>query len=97
MTKSHARLPKDRRGRNTPMDYPREGPELREMMDLQVWKQRREEMMREVEQNRLAKALRDSRKRRTGANNRASSLAWELERIAGRLLKLLRSLKRAGQ
>lgn len=68
------------------------------MMDLQIWKQRREEMMREVEQNRLAKALRDSRKKqRTGANNRASSLAWELKRIAGRLLKLLRSLKRAGQ
>ncbi len=67
-------------------------------MDLQVWKQRREEIMHEVEQNRLAKALRDSRKkRRAGANNRASSSAWELRRIAGRLLKLLRSLKRAGQ
>jgi hypothetical protein len=68
------------------------------MMDLQTWKQRREEMMREAEQNRLAKALRDSRKkRRIGANNRASSLAWELKRLTGRLLKLLRSLKRAGQ
>ena len=71
---------------------------MREWMDLQVWKQRREEMVREVEQNRLAKALRESRKkRRTGANNRASSLVWELKRGAGRLLKLLRSLKRAGQ
>jgi hypothetical protein len=80
------------------MDYPREGLEMREWMDLQIWKQRHEEMMREVEQNRLAKALRQSRKkRRTGANNRALSLAWELKRIAGRLLKLLRSLKRAGQ
>ncbi len=67
------------------------------MVDLQIWKQRREEMMREAEQNRLAKALRESRKRRTGANNWASSLAWELKRIAGRLLKLLRSLTRAGQ
>lgn len=32
-------------------------------MDLQVWKQSREEMMRESEQNRLGKALRVSRKR----------------------------------
>lgn len=65
--------------------------EMGEMMDLQVWKQRRVEMMREVEQNRLAKALRESRKRR-GAESGASSLAWELKRIVGRLLKLLRSL-----
>jgi hypothetical protein len=65
--------------------------ETGEMMDLQVWKQRRVEMMREVEQNRLAKALRESRKRR-GAEGGASSLAWELKRIVGRLLKLLRSL-----
>ena len=50
----------------------------------------------EVEQNRLAKALWEARKRR-GVEGRASSLAWELKRIAGRLLKLLRSLKRAGQ
>ena len=73
---------------------------MREMMDLQVWKQRREEMMREAEQNRLAKALRDSRKKRRGAGRAwtlARALAWELKRIAGRLLKRLRSLKRAGQ
>ena len=42
-------------------------------MDLQIWERRREEMLREVEQNRLAKVLRDSRKRR-GAG-RTSSLA----------------------
>ena len=65
--------------------------EMGEMMDLQVWKQRRVEMMREVEQNRLAKALRESRKLR-GAEGGGSSLAWELKRIVGRLLKLLRSL-----
>ena len=34
------------------------------MMDLQIWKQRREEMMYEARQNRLAKALRESRKGR---------------------------------
>ncbi len=64
-------------------------------MDFEIWKQRREEMMREAEQNRLAKTLRESRKWR-GAG-RASPLAWELKRVTGRLLKLLRSLKRAGQ
>jgi hypothetical protein len=63
------------------------------MMDLQVCKQRREEMMHEVQQNRLAKGLRESRKRR--GVGRASSLAWELRRGAGRLRKLLRSLMRA--
>jgi hypothetical protein len=44
------------------------------MMDLQVFKQRREELMREVRQDRLAKDLRDSRERRvTGL---ATSLVW---------------------
>jgi hypothetical protein len=98
MTKSHDRLPKDRRGRNTPMEYPREGPEMREMMDLQIWKQRRQEMLHEVEQNRLAKALRDSRKKRRGAGRAwtlAWALAWELKRLAGHLLKLLRSVRSA--
>lgn len=51
---------------------------MREMMDFEIWKQRREEMMREVEHNRLAKALRDSRKR--PGPRRASSPAWELKR-----------------
>ncbi len=35
---------------------------MKEMMDLHPWKQRREEMVREVRRNRLTKALRDSRK-----------------------------------
>lgn len=62
---------------------------MREMMDLQLINQRREEMLREVQQKRLAKALRDSRKRRDGG--RTQSAAWELKRIAGRLLTFLRS------
>ena len=65
---------------------------MHEMMNFEVWKQNREEMMREAEQNRLAKALRESRERR--GLGRASALAWELKRAVGRLLKLLRSLKR---
>jgi hypothetical protein len=60
---------------------------LHEMMDSWIWKQRREEVMREVELNRLSKGLRATRKRRAG---RRSTLVWEIERQAGRLLKFLR-------
>jgi hypothetical protein len=70
-------------------------PKMREsMFDFETWKQHREELMREVEQNRLAKELRGSRKRR--GSGRASSPLWELQRIVGRFLKLLRSLRNAG-
>ena len=68
----------------------REGSEKREMMDLELWKQRREELMHEAKQNRLARALRDPRKRR--AAGLASSPAWELRRGAGLLRKFVRSL-----
>ena len=67
-------------------------PRMHEMMSLQLVKQSREEVMRQTEQNRLAKALSDSRKRR--GSGRVSALAWELKRIAGRLRKLLRSLRK---
>jgi hypothetical protein len=70
-------------------------PKMREtMFDFEVWKQRREEMMREVERSRLERASRDSRKRR--GPGRVSSPLWELKRIVGRLLKLLRNLRNAG-
>lgn len=59
------------------------------MMDYCEWKQRREEMIREAEQARLAKALRRSCKRR--GSGWASFLAWEVGRHAGRLRKLVRS------
>ncbi len=62
---------------------------MHEMMDSRIWKQRREEVMREVELDRLAKALRATRKRRDGWR---SALAWEIERRAGRLLKFLRRI-----
>ncbi len=64
---------------------------MREIMDWEAWQQRREEMVREVELNRLAKALRKHRKETRG--DRTSSLAWELRRGAGILLKLVRTLK----
>ena len=63
------------------------------MMSLELAKQRREEVMREVELERLAKRLRAVRKRRAG---RRSALVWEMKRQAGRLLKLLRAMRNAG-
>jgi hypothetical protein len=70
-------------------------PELREMLDFQIWKQRREELLREVEMNRRAKLLRATRKRRD--RGRRSTLVWEMNRQTGRLLKVLRkTLRNAG-
>ena len=55
-------------------------------MNPYVWRQRREDLMREAERGRLARAPRADRKRRT------SVLAWELERLWGLLLKSFRRL-----
>ncbi len=67
---------------------------MHEMMDPQIWEQRREEMLREVELNRQANALRAARKRRAGLR---STLVWEIKRHTGGLLKLLRkTLRKAG-
>ena len=63
------------------------------MMGLELAKQRREEVMREVELDRLAKRVRATRKRRAG---RGSALVWEVKKQAGRLLKLLRAMRNAG-
>jgi hypothetical protein len=61
--------------------------------DYQIRKQRHEEMSHEVEFNRRAKALRAIGKRRAG---RIAALVWEIKRHAGRLFKLLRTLRIAG-
>jgi hypothetical protein len=67
---------------------------MQEEMDFQLWKERREELLREAELRRQAKALRAARKRRDG---RSSALVWEMKRYAGSLLKVLkRSLRNAG-
>jgi hypothetical protein len=67
---------------------------LHEMMSLELAKQRREELLREAEMSRQAKALRAARKRGDG---RRSTLVWEMKRCAGRLFKLLkRTFKNAG-
>ena len=60
------------------------------MMDFQLWKQRRDELLREAELSRRAKALRAARKRRGGG--RRSAPAWEINKQAERLLKLLRRI-----
>jgi hypothetical protein len=66
---------------------------MHEMMDFQLWKQRREELLCEAELSRQAKALRAPRKRRAG---RRSALVWEMKRHAERLFKLLTILRNAG-
>jgi hypothetical protein len=56
-----------------------------EMIDPQALRQRRGEMLCEAERGPVAGTLPEDRKRR-----RDLALAWELERIAGRLTKFLR-------
>jgi hypothetical protein len=68
-------------------------PRMYSMMDFQLAKQRREEMLRALEMNRQAKTLQATRKQRT---SRRSALTWEMKRHAGRLLKFLRALRKAG-
>ncbi len=65
------------------------------MMDFyKIAKQRHEEILRQATQDRLARALREDRKRRAG---KAPVLVWELKRGAGRLWKFLRASKNANQ
>ena len=64
------------------------------MMDFEIWKHRHEEMVREAELSSLAKSLRRSRERRSPG--RTSPLVWELKKIAGRLRKLLRTIRWVG-
>jgi hypothetical protein len=56
------------------------------MMSMEVLEQRREEMMREAELNRLKKVLRADRKGPI-ASRWASTVAWEVTRSAGLLRK----------
>ena len=70
-----------------------ENPKMHEMMSLELLKQRHEELLREAEMNRQARALRATGKRGAG---RRSVLAWELKRHAGRLRKRLKTLWNVG-
>ncbi len=78
--------PSKRRGENREL-------RVHEMMDYRIWRQRHEELLREAELSRRAKVLQAARKRGAG---RRSTLAWEIKRQAGRLLKFLRTLRKAG-
>jgi hypothetical protein len=62
-------------------------PRIHEMMILELAKRRREELLREAELRRRAKALRAAHK---GDASRRSTVVWELKRQAQRLLKLLK-------
>jgi hypothetical protein len=55
-------------------------------MNPYAWRQRREDLMREIERDRSGRALGAERKTHT------FSPAWELRRMAGLLLKLIRRL-----
>jgi hypothetical protein len=63
-------------------------------MGMKVLKQRREEMLREAELNRLKKPLRAERKR-PAAFRWASTVAWDPARVAGVLRKCFRPPKNA--
>jgi hypothetical protein len=92
VTEFGAGLWSDRRDKGGLIDPSKGGePRMHEMMYFQLAKQCREEVMREVELNRLAKRLRATHKRRAG---RRSTLVWEMKRYAGVLLKLLRRILR---
>lgn len=68
-------------------------PRIHKMMILELAKQRHEELLREAELRRRAKALRAAHK---GDTNRRSTVVWELKRQAQRLLKLLKLLTITG-
>jgi sugar-specific transcriptional regulator TrmB len=61
-------------------------------MSPEVLEQRRKEMLREAELNRLKKALRAERKR-SATSRWATAVAWELARAVGLLRKFFRMPK----
>ncbi len=65
------------------------------MLSMEVLEQRREEMLREAELNRLKKVLRADRKRSI-ASGWVATVAWEVTRALGLLRKSFRTPKNAG-
>jgi hypothetical protein len=66
------------------------------MMSMEVLEQRRKEMLREAELNRLKKALR-AKQRRSATSRRATAVKWELARAVGLLRKFFRMSKNSDQ
>ena len=93
VTELRAALWRDRRDSLIEPSKRRGELRMREMTSLELAKQRHEEMLRQAESRRQAKALRETRKRGAG---RRSALAWEMKRQAGRFLKFLRALGNGG-
>jgi len=94
VTEFRAPSPGGRKGGDDRGEFPRTGGlAVHDMIERELAKQRREEMIREAERSRLVRAVRDARKRRRGSCL-VSSLMWELKRDAGRLRKLLRYSRR---
>ena len=77
------------------MDQSEKGSNVSWMMSMEVLEQRREEMLREAELNRLKKLLRADRKGPI-ASGWASRVAWEVTRAVGLLRKSFRTTKNAG-
>jgi hypothetical protein len=92
VTEFRVRVPEARSGGVDTINREKRGSGASGMMDpYEVIRQHREEVAREIKQNRLAGELRTGRKRRAGVDyERVSALMWELERIVGRLVKSLR-------
>ncbi len=65
------------------------------MMSMEVLEQRREQLVREAELNRLKKVLRADRKGPI-ASGWVSTVAWEVTRAVGLLRKSFRTPKNAG-
>ena len=97
VTEFRVRVPEARRGGVGTTSHEKRGSGASVMMDpYEVVGRHREEVARELKQNRLAGELRAGRKRRAGVmNERESALMWELKRIVGRLFKLFKSLSDA--
>lgn len=60
--------------------------------ELQLWRQRHEELLREAEMTRLARVAGSNKKRRARL---LPALGWELQRCGGRISKLFRALRHA--
>lgn len=67
---------------------------MHEPVDPRLLEQHREDVLCEVQTNRLAEE--ELRAYRQGRSDRTSALVWELERYAGRLLKRSRLRRHNG-
>lgn len=60
---------------------------MQSLNELQIWRQRHEELLHEAEIERLARAIRPDREK----FRPLPALVWELQRCGGRISKLFRA------